>query len=232
MIGLMRAMAFTGGDWVIYVLLLCSVLTLAVIVERAVVLSKERKEFEKVKTIFEREISTANYAAITEHLKDLHVLPARVITDGISKIPQGVFIVEETITSSINSERKRLETRMMILNTLGNNAVYIGLFGTVLGVIKAFKDLSLAGGGGAEVVMQGLSEALIATATGLIVAIPCVMSYNFFQKKSNKKLLLQSKKPSNKPLERFVCMLNLIAKAIHITVQKKFLKNLECMQPN
>ena len=71
---------------------------------------------------------------------------------------------------------------MIILNTLGGNAVYIGLFGTVLGVIKAFRDLSLQGGGGAEVVMQGLSEALVATAAGLLVAIPCVVAYNYFQK--------------------------------------------------
>ena len=80
---------------------------------------------------------------------------------------------------------------MIILNTLGSNAVYIGLFGTVLGVIKAFRDLSLQGGGGAEVVMQGLSEALVATATGLLVAIPCVIAYNIFSKQI-KEILAES----------------------------------------
>ncbi len=155
MIALMRALAFTGGDWVIYILIACSVLTVAVIVERAIVLSRERKE---------------------------RAVAARILKAGQDKTPEGVYIVEETMAQALNAERRFLETRMIILNTLGNNAVYVGLFGTVLGVIKAFHDLSMQGGGGAEVVMQGLSEALIATATGLLVAIPCVIAYNIFQK--------------------------------------------------
>ena len=82
-------------------------------------------------------------------------------------------------------ERQFLERRLLILGTLGNNAPFIGLFGTVLGVIKAFHDLAQAGSAGPEVVMQGLSEALIATAVGLFVAIPAVMAYNYFQKRVN-----------------------------------------------
>ena len=75
------------------------------------------------------------------------------------------------------AEKRGLERRLLILGTLGNNAPFVGLFGTVLGVIKAFHDLSQSGSG-PEVVMQGLSEALVATAVGLFVAIPCVVSYN------------------------------------------------------
>ena len=72
---------------------------------------------------------------------------------------------------------------MVILGTLGNNAPFIGLLGTVLGVIRAFHDLGASAGQGPEVVMQGISEALVATAVGILVALPCVAFYNFLQKR-------------------------------------------------
>ena len=79
-----------------------------------------------------------------------------------------------------------LERNLGILGTLGNNAPFIGLFGTVLGIIKAFADLSKNSGGGAGAVMAGISEALVATAVGLMVAIPAVIAFNYFQAKVRK----------------------------------------------
>lgn len=73
-----------------------------------------------------------------------------------------------------------LEQRLGILATMGNNAPFIGLFGTVLGVIQAFHTLGVNSKLGVEPIMQGISEALIATAAGLFVAIPCVIAYNYF----------------------------------------------------
>ena len=75
------------------------------------------------------------------------------------------------------------KTHIVILGTLGNNAPFIGLLGTVLGVIRAFHDLGASAGQGPEVVMQGISEALVATAVGILVALPCVAFYNFLQKR-------------------------------------------------
>ena len=80
-------------------------------------------------------------------------------------------------------ERIQLEKRLPILSTLGNNAPFLGLLGTVLGVIKAFNGLGTLGNSGAEVVMKSISTALLATAAGLFVAIPVVMVNNFFAKK-------------------------------------------------
>ena len=77
--------------------------------------------------------------------------------------------------------RLELERHLGILGTLGNNAPFIGLFGTVLGIIKAFADLSHNQAGGSAAVMSGISEALVATAIGLFVAIPAVMAFNIFQ---------------------------------------------------
>jgi biopolymer transport protein ExbB len=80
-------------------------------------------------------------------------------------------------------ERMYLERRIIILSTLGNNAPFIGLLGTVLGIIKAFYNLGTLGNTGAEVVMRSISTALLATACGLLIAIPVVMMNNYYSKK-------------------------------------------------
>ncbi|MBI4376096.1 MAG: MotA/TolQ/ExbB proton channel family protein [Elusimicrobia bacterium] len=80
-------------------------------------------------------------------------------------------------------QRKKLENYLGILGTMGNTAPFIGLFGTVVGIIRAFHDLAMAGSGGPSVVAAGIAEALVATAGGLAVAIPAAMLYNYFLKK-------------------------------------------------
>ena len=85
-------------------------------------------------------------------------------------------------------ERARLERRLMFLGTLGNNAPFIGLLGTVIGVVGAFQELGEAPAAAAsatvlapERVMSAIGEALVATAAGIIVAIPAVAVFNYFQ---------------------------------------------------
>ena len=80
-------------------------------------------------------------------------------------------------------EKLRLERNLAFLATLGSNAPFVGLFGTVLGVIKAFHDLAGSQAGGPSVVMAGISEALVATAVGLMVAIPAVVAFNYFNRR-------------------------------------------------
>lgn len=96
------------------------------------------------------------------------------------------FIYVKNHLQNLNRAELRilLEKRLGILATFGNNAPFIGLFGTVLGIINAFHSLSKEGSEfGVNVVMGGISEALIATATGLFVAIPSVIAYNYFVRK-------------------------------------------------
>jgi biopolymer transport protein ExbB len=90
--------------------------------------------------------------------------------------------VEKLVASALERDRLELERRLGFLGTLGNNAPFIGLFGTVLGIIRAFQDLSVAGKPNTSVVMAGISEALVATAIGLFVALPAVLFYNHFQR--------------------------------------------------
>lgn len=191
MITLLKTFALTGGEWVIYILILCSVVAIAVMIERAIILFKEQKQLKIVKELFENAIENGKLENESEKFDHLQGLSARVLFTGLSRRVQGVSAVEEYTLSVTSREKQRLERRMLILGTLGNNAIYIGLFGTVLGVIKAFHDLAQESNAGPEVVMQGLSEALIATAVGLMVALPCVVAYNYFQKQI-KDLLLET----------------------------------------
>jgi len=87
-------------------------------------------------------------------------------------------------------QQQHLDRRLSILGTIGSNAPFIGLLGTVLGIIKAFHDLSFNAAGGPSVVMAGIAEALVATAVGLLVAIPAVVFFNYF--KSRQKQIMSN----------------------------------------
>lgn len=89
--------------------------------------------------------------------------------------------IDRAMRAYLTTEKGKLEKGLTILATLGSNAPFIGLFGTVLGIIHAFGELSQAQVG-TQAVMAGISEALIATAIGLLVAIPAVVAFNAFQK--------------------------------------------------
>ncbi|MCA9797661.1 MAG: MotA/TolQ/ExbB proton channel family protein, partial [Candidatus Eremiobacteraeota bacterium] len=91
--------------------------------------------------------------------------------------------VEQIMMSSVARERQRFDRFLTYFGTLGNNAPFIGLFGTVLGIIRAFHNLSGDLTGGADVVMGAISEALVATAARIFVAIPALAAYNGFQRK-------------------------------------------------
>ena len=101
----------------------------------------------------------------------------------VAHASMGSSSVREIVAGTIERGRLEYERRLAFLGTLGNNAPFIGLFGTVLGVIRAFFDLARnPAAGGAGSVMSGISEALVATAVGLFVALPAVVAYNLFQR--------------------------------------------------
>jgi biopolymer transport protein ExbB len=108
-------------------------------------------------------------------------MEAAVLREAIGSIGSGPDSVEEVIAATVARERPQYERFLSFLGTLGSNAPFIGLFGTVLGIIKSFNDLGQTGAKAAamqQTVMAGISEALVATAVGLAVAIPAVVGYN------------------------------------------------------
>ena len=178
----------TGGDWVIYLLLGTSVLAVAVIIERLLVITRRHKEQGATLDLLASQPAEAGIDDIRKGLQKGSVLE-RIAIDVQSHAAKGLAIVEQQLETRLALERNDLEKRLLILATLGNNAPFIGLLGTVLGVIRAFHDLGASAGQGPEVVMQGLAEALVATAVGILVALPCVASYNYLQKRVNDLML-------------------------------------------
>jgi biopolymer transport protein ExbB len=175
-------MTSTGGSWVIYLLFALSVLALAVIIERAIVITRQSRFQENTLPSLMGKLEDETPEQILASLRPDTVL-CRVAKELIDHASKGNLVLERHLETRIALERRYLEKRLVILGTLGNNAPFIGLLGTVLGVIRAFHDLGASAGQGPEVVMQGISEALVATAVGILVALPCVAFFNFFQKR-------------------------------------------------
>ncbi|MBK7207685.1 MAG: MotA/TolQ/ExbB proton channel family protein [Elusimicrobia bacterium] len=186
--GVLGLLVHSGGGWVIWLLMLASVLTLAVIVERAIVLRRERRAFDGVRVGLRAALNDGDLRRAADLAGGSTTVAASVLSAGLARPAVGPAAVEERLAAARIDGRYRLERRLWVLGTLGNNAPFVGLFGTVLGVIRAFADLAGNAGAGPEVVMAGLSEALVATAVGLLVAIPAVMAYNYFLKRAGEYL--------------------------------------------
>lgn len=94
---------------------------------------------------------------------------------------QGLDNASTLATEAMFEETQKLKKHLWILGTVASSAPFIGLLGTVVGIIKSFESMAVAGTGGFAVVAAGISEALVATALGLAVAIIAVIFYNYFQ---------------------------------------------------
>jgi biopolymer transport protein ExbB len=172
------------GGFTMYVLLLCSVLSLGVIIDRVLFYWRSsriaRPAFmDRIKD----ELRKKDFERAMEICKDTNAPYAKVVLAGLEKVGRTEKLVTGVMERQITLEVGKLERLTSVVGTVGNIAVYVGLFGTVLGIIRAFHDISLAGTGGMDVVIGGVAEALITTATGLAVAVPSVVLYNYFSKR-------------------------------------------------
>ena len=181
----LRAFTLIGSEWVLWVLIFASILSISVIIERLIYFWRNRTPVDKFIEAFTERLGRDDITGATALADVTQGAEARLAKVALSHFNQGERVVEDMMVSRAVVERLRMERYLMILGTMGNNAPFIGLFGTVLGIIKAFHDLAASGGGsgGATAVMAGIAEALVATAMGLLVAIPAVIAYNYFNKK-------------------------------------------------
>ncbi|WP_163863040.1 MotA/TolQ/ExbB proton channel family protein [Myxococcus eversor] len=172
----------TSAEWVLWILVVLSVLSIAIMLERAVYFSRNRLPDSETLAV---RLARGELEAVRVAIQGRRGMEAAIIREGLASAAQGADSVEQVIASTMARERPQYERFLSFLGTLGNNAPFIGLFGTVLGIIKAFHDLGSAGVKGAAIqqtVMGGISEALVATAVGLAVAIPAVVAFNIFNR--------------------------------------------------
>ncbi len=183
-----KKIALVGDVWVLWLLLAASVLSLGVIFERWRAFHRNQLNFPEFLDKLTGALEAGNLKGARKIVEEAPAIESRVAAAGLRNLYKGPVSVEEAMTSRLVLERSSLETNLIVLGTLGNNAPFVGLFGTVLGIIKAFNDLSVSGSSGVTVVMAGISSALIATAFGILVAIPAVVANNAFQSSLKKKL--------------------------------------------
>ena len=173
-----------GSEWVLYLLIALSVLSVSVMIERALYFRRNAAAWAALSDKLMPLLKSGDVRGISSVLGIFGGSEAEVLKAGLEGVKRGHAAAERLIHAALVTEQQRLERRLSILGTLGSNAPFIGLFGTVLGIIRAFHDLSTDVKGGASVVMAGISEALVATAAGLFVAIPAVIAYNYFQRRT------------------------------------------------
>jgi len=179
-----RFLAFTllGANWVLWLLIFLSIVSIAIMIERGWFFATHRIDLTDLQDKLRRALAKGDVESAKKQVQGDTVEEA-VMRSGLAEVARGVDAVGAAMSGAKASQRLRLERNLSVLGTLGNNAPFIGLFGTVLGIIKAFHDLSGNQAGGVAVVMQGISEALVATAVGLMVAIPAVVGFNFYNRR-------------------------------------------------
>ncbi len=173
-----------AGGFTIYILLFCSVVSIGVIVERLLYYFRRSKvKRADFMAQISKEVRKGNVERALQICKFTDTPFSKVVYSGLNLYGHNEVLISNTMEREKTIEMTELERFTSIVGTIGSTAVYIGLFGTVLGIIKTFHDISLAGSGGISVVIDGISEALVCTAAGLCVAVPAVIAYNFFIKK-------------------------------------------------
>lgn len=161
----------------------CSIVSVAFTIERFWFFRKASAEGDKLLAHVAKLLSDGKADAALAETKKNPAAVAQVVHYGLLHRGRARHELEELLSSKRLEERLKLEKFLVVLGTMGNTVPFIGLFGTVVGIIKAFRDLALAGTGGPAVVAKGIAEALVATAGGLAVAIPAVIVYNFYMRK-------------------------------------------------
>jgi biopolymer transport protein ExbB len=181
-----------GAGWVLWLLAALSVTSVAIAIERWYVYRRAAGDLHSLSAGLQQRLASQGDAEAANWLAASTSVAARVAAAGLQLAERGPAAASKAMVSRTALERDGLDRRLAFLGTLGNNAPFIGLFGTVIGVIQAFEELGHsaaghAGGAASQVasgaVMSAIAEALVATAVGIAVALPAVAAYNYLQRR-------------------------------------------------
>ena len=174
------------GGFTMYILLFCSIVSITVIVERLLAIrAKTRKDPAAFMGKLSAALSSGDLAGAKALCAEEKSPFSNVAAAGLKSQGKSAEKIANAMDRQITVEVKSLERALSILGTLGSTVVYIGLFGTVLGIIRSFQQIAQTAGGqgGMDTVITGIAEALICTATGIMVAVPAVIAYNLLTKR-------------------------------------------------
>jgi len=176
--------ALVGAEWVLWLLIGLSVFSVWVVLDRAILFIRTREKISELEPELTQALGACDLDQASRQVQR-DSLVRNVLRAGLDRIRAGKrdpASVEQAMLGAMARERARYEARLTPLGTIGNNAPFIGLFGTVLGIIQAFHQMGQASGMEAssnQVVMAAIGEALVATGVGIMVAIPAVAAYNW-----------------------------------------------------
>ncbi len=170
-----------GAEWVMWLMIALGFFAIVLFVERLRLYMVTRVDAPGLARRLVELLDKGDIKAARDMFSRGTAMEERVLADALEAYDRGPHTVEQILQSSLARERQRFERYLPYFGTLGNNAPFIGLFGTVIGIIVSFKELGANPKGGLEVVGPGIAEALVATAVGLLVAIPAVVCFNAFK---------------------------------------------------
>jgi len=179
-----------GASWVMWLMIFLSVISVAIMLERGYFYFTLRDDIPKLASDLRRLLREGEAETALRQLEASPSAEAAVVVAGLREADHGMKAADEAMQGAAALQKMKLERRLAYLGTLGNNAPFIGLFGTVIGVVQAFEQLGKQGMTTAQnatsaaptQVMSAIAEALVATAVGLVVAIPAVAMNNFYQR--------------------------------------------------
>lgn len=187
-----RLMTNFGAEWVMWLMLGLSVISVAIMLERAWFFWSLRDDVARLARDLRGALRKNDLEGARKLMESSPSAEAAVVVAGLAEADRGAKSADEAMAGAAALQRLKLERRLAYLGTLGNNAPFIGLFGTVIGVVQAFEALGdqkvvsaaaeASQMAAPQEVMAAIAEALVATAVGLAVAIPAVAMYNVFQR--------------------------------------------------
>ena len=172
-----------GANWVLWLLIVLSVLSVGVMIDRALWLRKRDTDVERFIRELRGAFERGELDRLTAKYMDDPAIPVQVGLRGLAARAQGAEAAAEAMHGERVRWRRAADRGLIVLGTLGNNVPFVGLFGTVLGVINAFQHLAVKAADAEKETLSSIAEALSATAVGLLVAIPAVAAFNFFSRR-------------------------------------------------
>jgi biopolymer transport protein ExbB len=154
-----------GASPILYLMIALSVVSVAIMIERSLFFFRVREDLQRLAGKLAELLGAADVASARQLVAGSRSPEAAIVAAGLARLEHGAAAVEEAMAGASAVQRMRLERRLGFLGTLGSNAPFVGLLGTVIGVMGA------------------IAEALVATAIGLVVAIPAVTAFNAFQRR-------------------------------------------------
>ena len=178
----LTAFALLGATWVMWLLVVLSIFSVAIILERVYFFIATRDDIAALRERLIAALDRGDTEKASKQLAESKSIEAMVARAGLAAADHGAESAQEKMQGEQHLARLLMEKNLAFLGTVGNNAPFVGLLGTVIGIIRAFHSLNESQGKVTASLMADVGEALVATAIGILVALPAVASFNFFQR--------------------------------------------------